>query len=169
VDNCLLSLSSSVLRLVVTTLFLPLFGFFTEKSETFKVLVKSNTARGELHDILSVSLADLLVFLRFENNQLLFFNPFSVDIGLLDFLLFIGVADFNTLALVVFLKGWSFRLNGLLLNNWLSGDFTFSSGSVSFRTGFFGTLLDIFACFELVLQVSNISPSSSFLSWSITK
>lgn len=119
---------------------------------------------------MSVSLADLLVLFGFENNQFFLLDPFSIEVGPPNWgFLLIGVVDVNSLVLVIFLKSGGFGLNRLLLNNWLSGNLAFSNWCIGFRTGFFRTVLNIFFFLELILQVSDISPASSFFSGPIAE
>lgn len=158
---------SFVLVLVITTLFLFGGSLLPEEAESLEVLVKANSARSLLHDILPVPFADLLVFLGLENSQLFLFDPLGIELCLLDWnLLFKGVVDLNSLVFVVLLKSnslWFFRL----LLNWLFG--RCFSGSFGLRLIFFGSLFDVLVLVEFVLDVADVSPSSAFLTRLISK
>ena len=66
---------------------------------------------------MAISLTDLFVLFGLKNSQLLLLDPFSIDLTLFGCgLLFIGVIDFNSFVLVVFLKSKSLGLFGLWLN-----------------------------------------------------
>lgn len=54
---------SFVLVFVITTLFLFWGGLLPKEAESLQVLVKANSARSLLDDILSIPLTDLLVLL----------------------------------------------------------------------------------------------------------
>jgi hypothetical protein len=111
---------------------------------------------------LSVSFAQLFVFLRFNNNKLFFLDPFSIKLSLfIDSFFLISISDLNSLVLVVLLKSKSSGLFGLdFFDNWSRCFFSLrNSSSILFRC-----LLIVFVTLEFVLDVSNVSPSSSFFS-----
>lgn len=165
IDNGALSLSS-VLVLVLTALLVLLLSL-GEEAESLKVLVKANTAGRELDDVLGIALADLLVLLGLEDDQLLLLDPFGVQLSLLDGgLLLEGAGNLNTLALVVLLESGGFGLDGLLLDNGLDngGGLSLSRDFLSLLSGLDGAFSDVFVLLELILEVSDVAPSSSFLS-----
>ena len=137
--------------------------FFGKETERLDILIKTNFAGIELNEILSVSFAIFLIFFGFDKSQFFLFNPFSIDIGSLSNLLFESLIDLNTLVLIVFFKSGSLRLFYLLLNGLLF--FSFNWSRLCFN--FFRSLFNVFFGFELILDVSNISPSSAFFSWLI--
>ena len=166
VDDYFLSFSFVVV-LVIATLFLFGGGLLAEEAEALEVLVKANLAWSLLHDILFVSLADLLVLLWLEDGQLLLLDPLSIEFRLLDWSLLLEViADLNSLALVVLLEGRSLRFFDLLLD-WLFGGCI--NGSFGLRLCFFGSLFDVLVLVELVLDVADVSPSSTFLARLVAK
>lgn len=170
IDNGALSLSS-VLVLVLTT-FLLLLLSPGEEAESLQVLVEADTAGRELDDVLSITLADLLVLLGFEDGQFLLLDPFGVQLSLLDGGLFLeGVGDLNTLALVVLLQSRGFGLDGLCLDNGFdnSGGLSLSRDFLSLLSGLDGAFLDVLVLLELILEVSDVAPSSSFLSGSVAE
>lgn len=137
--------------------------FFGKETERLDILIKTNFAGIELNEILSVSFAIFLIFFGFDKSQFFLFNPFSIDIGSLSNLLLEGLIDLNTLVLVVFFKSGSLRLFYFLLNGLLF--FSLNWSRLCFN--FFRSLFNVFFGLELILDVSNISPSSAFFSWLI--
>ena len=153
--------------MLVLTLFfrftLLLLLFFGKETKRLNILIKTNFAGVELNEILSVSFAIFLIFFGFDKSQFFLFNPFSIDICSLSNLLFKGLIDLNTLVLVVFFKSGSLRLFYLLLNGLLFFSLNWSRWCLNF----FRSLFNVFFGLELILDVSNISPSSAFFSWLI--
>jgi hypothetical protein len=170
IDNGALSLSS-VLVLVLTA-FLLLLLSLGEEAESLQVLVKADTAGREFDNVLGIALADLLVLLGFEDGQLLLLDPFGVQLSHPHgSLLLEGVGNFNTLALVVLFQSGSFGLDGLLLDNRVgnSGGLSLNRGLLSLLLRLDGTFLDVFVLLELILEVADVAPSSSFLSGSVAE
>jgi hypothetical protein len=174
-DNGLLGLASFasvfwLLVVVLTSFFRFFLGLFSKEAKAFNVLIKSNTGVSELNNVLVVSFTELLVLFGFKNGQFLLLDPFSVELSLLHWsFALIGVADLNSLALVVLFKSKSCRLFGFLLsNNWLFW-LGFFSWDLTLGSSLLRRLLDVFIFFELILHVTNVSPTSSFLSGFITK
>jgi hypothetical protein len=162
VDDGLLVALALEVGLLFATFLLSARGGLLSESEAFKVLIKSSSAGGELDDVLSISLAVLLVFLALKHNELFLLDPFSIDLSLLGRLLLIDVIQLNTLVLVVFFKSEGFGLFGLGLLSFLS-DCLNSRGLLSFG------LLDVFILVEIVLDVADVALASSFLTRLITK
>lgn len=151
------------LALVLVAVLASLLGLalsLVEESESLQVLVKTNTTRSVLDHILAIALADLLALLGIKNNQLLLLNPLGIHLTcLLHLLLLIGGRHLQTLALVVLFQSQGLRLFGLLLGGRL-----FTLGlSTRFFGSFFRGLLDVLILVELVLDVADISPSSTLL------
>lgn len=144
---------------------LPLGGLggAVEEAESFEVFVEADPAGGVLDDVLSVALADLLALLGVEHGQFLLLDPLGVDLGPPGLFLLVGGGDLYALALVVLLEGECLGLFGFGFDWGLFGVlWGFGCGGV-----FFGGFLDVLVFVELVLDVSDVAPSSAFLSGSV--
>jgi hypothetical protein len=112
-----------------------------------------------LGDVLFDGFLLSFIFFGFDKGQLLLLEPISIDLSSdWDFFLDSGV-DFNALALIVLGKSWFLGFLRLFL--FLRDLFNWG-GSSDLLCGFF-----VFISVEFVSDVTNVSSSSTLLSWSV--
>lgn len=148
-----------VIVMMLVSLFWNWLGAESQKSRVTQVQL--NLGVVVLKNVLLDGFLLSLVFFGFDKSQLLLLKPFSIDLTLDWNLLLSNGIDVDTFALIVLSKSgllWLFRLHFLSWNffNWLSC----WGWSLSFR--FF-----ILFLVKLILSITNIAKSSSFLSWSV--
>ena len=114
-----------------------------------------------LGNVLLDALLFSLVFFGFDESQLLLLEPFGVDLSLdWNFLLNVGWCNIDTLGLVVLSQS---GFLGLLRNFLFLRDlFDNWGGSSDLLYGFF-----VFISVEFIVDVTNVSSSSTLLSWSV--
>jgi len=156
--------------LSLSLVFLPLSSFLPlrpaasiEESQSLEVLVESHPAGALLDHVLTVSLADLLALLCVEHRQFFLLDPFGIDLCPPGFALLVGGSNFNAFVLVVLFEGEGLGFFGF----GLSRDFLSClccPCCLCDRCVLFGCFLDVLVLVELVLDISDVAPSSSFLS-----
>ena len=151
------------LALVLVTVLTSLFRLtlsLIEETETLQVLIKTNPTGCVLDHILAIALADFLALLGIEDGQLLLLDPLSIDFSrLLHLLLLVGGSHLQTLALVVLFQSQGLRFFGFLFSWRLFG----SRLSTRFLHSLLRSLFNVLIFVELVLDVSDISPSAALL------
>jgi hypothetical protein len=159
----LLALPSLVLVLVLLPLLRPLLAL-PEEAQSLQVLVEAHSAGSELHHVLTVALADLLVLLRLQHSQLLLLYPLRIHVLLGRSLLLVSGVDLHALTLVVLLQGRGLGLFRLLLSGGLLDWSLALDGLLGFSGRFLWSILDVLVAVELVLDVADVAPSSALLS-----
>jgi hypothetical protein len=159
----LLALPSLVLVLVLLPLLRPLLAL-PEEAQSLQVLVEAHSAGSELHHVLTVALADLLVLLLLQHSQLLLLYPLRIHVLLGRSLLLVSGVDLHALTLVVLLQGRGLGLFRLLLSGGLLDWSLALDGLLGFSGRFLWSILDVLVAVELVLDVADVAPSSALLS-----
>lgn len=141
-----------------------LLGGLRAESKTLKVLIKTSPGDRLFDCILCLSFVLPLALFGFKDGQFFLLDPVSLNILFLDrTLLFESVVDINTFVSVVLFKSQSLRL--LWLRFW---DIVFSCYIFVGQLGLLRLILDVLVLVELILDISNVSFSSSSLSGSVT-
>jgi len=155
--------------LVPARFFLTLGSFPFEEAKALQIFIKTHSGRGELDNILTVSFAEFLVLLGFDDGQFLLLDPFSVEISLPGNCLFlVDVGHLHALVFVVFFESEGLGFFGLHFN-WGFRFFGRLSCQDDISGLAFGSFLNVFVFVELVLEVADVAPSSTFFSGLVTK
>jgi len=162
IDHCLFAFTLGLGFLL--SFFLMFTNWLLSKTKSLQIFIKSNFSWREFNQSLSISLTVFLVFLWFKNSQLLLFDPFSIDVNLFGYFLLIDVAQFNSLVFVILFESESFGFFRLGFSSRL-----FSFYNWSFILMFFSIFLDVFVLVEIILNISNVSSTSSFFSGSVSR